>query len=356
MNSGVRRLLFLAGGLFIFIGAVFLFKGSTQVEIAVSNCISIAGLFLGLAQLLFRMPIFSPNGSSHNDNVQHPPQNAPVSPLLRIYTTTNSRISAPPHVLIKADQIFFLICLISIPIITFIKLLNFTDIPSLLLTIVALSALAGVGFSSLVFIITPPHIEKSSDTTSVPLESVDLGAVVAVGLTAFILFIIISVVFLILFLTVGPNQVTLTCFLLAGIFCFFYSSFSSFIEKGHGKVLFVTLSLTTVLIFSDLLFVVLASNTHFFMTVNPKGTFIVSSFSLLAPRADLVFLTATIFLTLGVVGICASTKAILGSMCGGAALVFGVILLLSQTTPMFVAVAIINCLMGVIMFIFARRR
>jgi hypothetical protein len=92
------------------------------------------------------------------------------------------------------------------------------------------------------------------------------------------------------------------------------------------------------------------------MTVNPNGTFIARSFSLFAPRADLVFLTATLFLTIAVVGICVSTKAVLGSICGAIALMFGVGLLLFQTTPMFVAVSVVNIIIGVIMVMVAHRR
>jgi hypothetical protein len=68
MRPLVHRLLFLAGCLLILIGAVLLFKGSTQVVSTIGSCVSIAGLLISYIQIFFPMPILSAKAPLPNPN------------------------------------------------------------------------------------------------------------------------------------------------------------------------------------------------------------------------------------------------------------------------------------------------
>ena len=339
MHPFVHRITFLAGCLLILVGAVFIFKGSTQVASSIGSGISIVGLLISFIQMYFPTPIFTVNNAVMR---AQPPG----------YITNNrSNFASFPSqqlTLTTGDFAFFLACFTSIPVIAFIKIFSYNNSPLFPLLTITFSAIVGIGMNLLLYVIIPENIQHGCLYQSI-------GSIV----------FMISFYAFVIYATIHKSHQALTldflCACIFSLFIPFVMILLSKVENWKGDTRIsvdtgLSIAFLALLVFAELLFLALVLEPHFFMTFNADGSFNERSYNLFAPGADLIFLTATLSLLFGSIRICTETKEIQGSICGAVAVMFGIGLLLFQTTPLSITISAINILIGLVMFLVARSR
>ena len=145
MRTFIYRLMFLVGCLLIAIGAVFLFKGPTQIAGYIGSGISVVGLLLSFIQIYFPMPLFS----VRKPTISSFAQNATFSSYSQVPIVNNRHVSTPKLTITTGDTIFFLVCFSSIPIITIFEFLNYINTSAFYFILACLLGILGIGITLL---------------------------------------------------------------------------------------------------------------------------------------------------------------------------------------------------------------